>query len=285
MRVSAWLLACLLALSAQVQAESPGKRPLVFAPLPLENEPHTVTANRPLLALLARLTGREVDMQIYNDYSALLADFQAGRVDLAELGPLPLLRLQDATTRSRPLVTFREAGGETTYRCVLTVPDDGAHSLAALAARPTPLRVALPRPLSTCGYLSTIWQLQEAGAVIDGMTMRYMNGQDAAALALVRAEFDVGGLKESVAHRFSPLGLRVVGVSPNLPGFSLVANDATLSRAERELLTQQLLALEPAVLGTLGNGRHGFAPFESADLLWLRKMRSDLLMRNGRVEP
>ena len=51
---------------------------------------------------------------------------------------------------------------------------------------------------------------------------RYLGQHDEVALAVVRGEFDFGGLKTAIAQKYTHLGLKVVAESPLMTGLALV---------------------------------------------------------------
>lgn len=249
---------CYFSLAAGTQA-----RDLNYAPLPMENPRHTVALNQPLLAEVAGSSGLNLRIRHHADYADILAAFVDGDIDVAYLGPLPFLALRSLTSAAEPLVIFQESDGFPVYTCALVAPYDGItdsndlHSTAV--AGPEPLCVAITQPLSTCGTLATTWMLQQQGVDANQVNTQALGHHEAVALAVIRAEFAVGGVKTDIANRFSPLGLRVLKQSPRLPGFAWVVNRATVPDATVTVLRDALLGIPDERLAELDLGRHGFA--------------------------
>ena len=257
-------LACLLLATVHLPVATAAGSPLTYAPLPLESLQMTQARNQPLTHLLSDLLGRPVEMRLYPDHAALLEAVVGGELDFFELGPLPLALVRDRVPDVVPLASFREPSGEPFYRCVLAAPVDGLTSMDLASEVEPALTVALTRRQSTCGPMATFGLLHRHGVDPHGMMAAYVGGHDDVAVAVLREQFVLGGLKESVARRFEGLGLRVLAASEPLPGFVLAGVPARLAPAELEALRHRLLELDAAQLALLQNGAHGFAPVDPA---------------------
>lgn len=264
MRKAALLLAALLFGGGGVAAES-----LVFAPLPMET-PYTVAAQwKPLLDYLEQNLG--VALQI--DYSAsndeVVEKFRAGRLDLAYLGPLPYLELRKRFPAAEPVVVFREKDGTSTYTCALVVAGDSHLDLKSIQNK----RVALTQPLSTCGFFAVQGLLQQRGRSLKENRYRYLGPHDEVALAVVRGDFEVGGLKTAIARKYAHLGLSVVAESPPMPGLALIANGKRLSVKRIEQIRRLLLNAPVRVQQQWGdNIRYGVAPAKDSDYNGMRQL-------------
>lgn len=252
-------------------AEAP---PLRFAPLPMEDPETVIRQARPMLAYLERRLARRVDIVYSADYGDLLAKFRSGAVDMAYLGPLPYMALRDHFPAAEPVVHFREASGGAAYTCAVVGWADTVGDLRGLAGR----RVALTQPLSTCGYLSTRALLRAQGTDIEDTAYQYLGAHDRVALAVVRGEFDVGGMKAAIARKYAHLGLRVLAETAPLPSFALIVNRQTVAPAVERRLVDILTGLDPvgadqALMADWGEPlRHGAVPARDADYDGLRAM-------------
>jgi phosphonate transport system substrate-binding protein len=275
-----WLVLLLIG-SWQVAAEPP----LIFAPLPLEKPSLTQMRNQPLVDLLARALGRPVEMRLCDNYACLIESLVQGKIDLAELGPLPFLLARDQRPELQPVASFREANGLASYRCVLVAPVDGLESLKSLGALASPPQVALTNAESTCGPTASFWLLAGHDIDLARVGAHYLGGHDAVALAVLRELYPLGGVKDSVARRFHDLGLRVLARSELMPGFVLAALPERLSGEELAALTAVLLQLsEPARAG-LQNGHFGFAAFDVELFDRVEAMRAFSMPYLERVDP
>lgn len=249
-------------------------RTLVLAPLPMESRETVLKQFMPMARYLQQRLGHEVVFDYSESYAEILAKFRQGRIDLAYLGPLPYVSLKNVCSEATPLVHFREASGEPLYTCAIVAPADKGLALEGLEHR----KVALTQPLSTCGFLSTNGLLRERGSALSRNLYRYLDKHDEVAKAVVRGEFDLGGLKTAIGRKYEHLGLKILAESAPMPSFALVGNAATLSPEERDAIRQVLAGLDPdgedkAMLSSWGeNLRHGSVPADDADYAPVRAL-------------
>ncbi len=265
------LFAALVATGLVVAPSLPAAEPLRFAPLPRESAEAVVRQFLPMTGYLERHLERRIEYVYFEGYGEILHAFAAGKIDLAYLGPLGYVRLRDHYPEAIPLVQFNEAHGDPYYRCVLV-------ATAGLGPRPevcAGATVALTQPLSTCGYLGTGALLREIeGVGLEEADVRYLGSHDAVALAVVAGEFDLGGMKDDIAHRHAVLGLDVVAETDRImPGHVLAANGETLSADLREWIGRLLREAPPAVYSGWGEPtRYGAVAVDDAEYDVIRRM-------------
>jgi phosphonate transport system substrate-binding protein len=247
-----------------------GTTPLRIAPLPMENREATVKAFNPVVKYLQQQLGRSVELVYFDKNSEIVAALQSGTLDLGMLGPLPYVTLRKRAVPVEPLVLFREANGESRYRCALVVFGGDSTSLRKLRGK----RVALTQPLSTCGYLGTNAILrQHAGITLEETRYSYLNTHEAAALAVVGGEADAAGIKDEFAIKYAGLGLTIAAYSDWVPGLGLFANRTTLSDMEITDIRRILLATPAAAYQNWGNAmRYGMTHASDKDFDPLRKL-------------
>jgi len=247
---------------------------LVFAPLPMESRETVLKQFMPLALYLKQTLGHDIVFDYSENYAQILEKFRQGKLDLAYLGPLPYVSLKASDDNATPLVHFREASGDPLYTCAIVAMADRSFDLGHLENR----KVALTQPLSTCGFLSTNGLLRERGSGLARNLYRYVNKHDEVAKAVVRGEFDLGGLKSAIGRKYAHLGLTILAETPPLPSFALVGNAASLSPQERDAIRDALVGLDPAgkdmaLLSTWGeNIRYGSVPARDSDYAPVREL-------------
>ncbi len=236
----------LLLLSSMVWVDA---RPLIFAPLPLSNTQRVFEDFSPMIHYLEKHLGERIEFHYEKQYDTIVRLFQENKIDIAYFDPLPFIALHKTFQGAKPLITFHESGGTHGYRCVL-VKFAGDKIDVNHSPR---MKVALTQPLSTCGYIKTKFLLKEYyGKELDNMLFSYLGKHDEVALSVIRGDFLVGGVKESVAHEYATLGLEIITSTKMLPGFTLVVNTQTLTQAQIETIKHTLLSTPKEVYQTWG---------------------------------
>ena len=274
-RLLSWLcalLAIIVTWTATAQAET-----LRFAPLPMENRETVVKQYRPMVLYLEKSLNVTIEFVFSDNYADILNNFIAGQIDLAYLGPLPYAELRAKDSQAEPLVHFNEASGQPMYTCAIVTLADSPLQLQGLKNK----KIALTQPLSTCGYLSVNGLLREQGGSLEDNRYTYLDKHDAVALAVVRGEFDAGGLKTAIGKKYAHMGLKILAETAPMPSFGLVGNRATMSTTTMQALREALTKLDPAagdkeMLATWGeNIRYGAVAASDKDYDVVRKFKGN----------
>ena len=279
------LLSALLAFSFVMMATAHAES-IRFAPLPMENRETVVKQYRPMLLYLEKTLHVTIEFVFTDSYADIIANFTRGQIDLAYLGPLPYVELRAKDSKAEPLVHFNEASGKPMYTCAIVTLADSPLQLQGLKKK----AIALTQPLSTCGYLSVNGLLQERGSRLEDNRYTYLDKHDAVALAVVRGEYDAGGLKTAIGKKYGHMGLKIVAETAPVPSFGLVANRATLSAATMQAVRETLIALDPAatdkeMLATWGeNIRFGAVAASDKDYDVVRKLKGNSVIPTANKE-
>ena len=267
--------------TSSVQAET-----IRFAPLPLENRETVVKQYRPMVLYLEKKLNVTIEFVFSDNYADIINNFTKGQIDLAYLGPLPYVELRAKDSKAEPLVHFNEASGKPMYTCAIATLADSPLHLQGLKKK----AIALTQPLSTCGYLSVNGLLQEQGSSLEDNRYTYLDKHDAVALAVVRGEYDAGGLKTAIGKKYAHMGLKIVAETAAMPSFGLVANRATMSASTMQALREALIALDPVaadkeMLATWGdNIRFGAVAASDKDYDVVRKFKGNSVIPTANKE-
>ena len=246
----------------------------------MENRETVVKQFRPMLFYLEEKLKQSVQIDFSDGYGEIIDKFRAGLIDLAYLGPLPYVELRRQYPQAEPLVQFNEPSGKPTYTCAIVAMADAGLKLEGLRER----RIALTQPLSTCGYLSVAGLLRQRGTNLEDNSYSYLDKHDGVALAVVRGEFDAGGLKTAIGKKYHHLGLNILAETEPMPGFALIANQATLPLTTQHAIRTLLTQLDPAGeekdrIGLWGeNLRHGATEATDSDYEPVRLLKGDMLI-------
>lgn len=224
-------------------------KPIIFAPLPQSNTQKVFEDFNPMILYLEKMLNEHIEFRYEKQYDDIIEQFKANKIDIAYFGPLPFVALQKKFPSALPIITFNESDGKSGYHCVLVkFAKDTVH----FQENPR-TKVALTQPLSTCGYTKTKLLLKERyNQDLSKMLYRYVGKHDEVALSVIRGEFLLGGMRESIAQEYTSLGLEIIATSPLLPGFSLVVNTQTLSPEQIEAIKKALLSAPKEVYETWG---------------------------------
>lgn len=256
----------LLFMCVSVFAKTPT---IKLAPLPMASATKTVKIFSPFARHVSSILGKKVDIVNFIDYGSILRALRQNHIDLAYLGPLPYATYTLKRNNIAPLVGFFEKNGKKGYRCVLIASklDD---------VRPKIIKdkkVALTQPLSTCGFFMTQKLLRKyANISINDMRFAYLKKHTNVAINVLRGNFLLGGVKDSIANDYKSLGLVVLEKSDLLPSFILVANTNTLNKETIELLRHRLLLTPKEVFSRWGSKiSHGMFGINPSDFDIIKK--------------
>lgn len=254
-------LASLLVSDAAFSAHNP----LRFAPQPLISQQHMIKKFSALCTALSTVCGQEVELVYKKDYVDIIKGISENSIDFALLGPLPFVLAAEADPRLLPLVRILEKYGRPDYTCALV-----SFGTQNPLAKNNAVELALTQPYSTCGYLMTESLLHRYGRSLVHLPYEYIGNHEEAALAVVTGDADVAGVKTSVAHQYSNLGLNILSESEFVPGFVLVGNSETVGAEKLEQISSKLLKIKPSPLPDDLN--HGMIPFDNQDYNIIRYM-------------
>lgn len=238
---------------------SKDKLTINFAPLPMKKQSKTIQDFVPMTSYLKQELGINTNYIYKKNYKNIVDSFIKGEIDIAFLGPLPLVNLRARYKDIEPIITVKQKNGSKYYRCVLSKFKKDKLDLEK------PLRIALTQPLSTCGYFMSSKLLKDRyGIDLSKQKYDYKMSHSNAILSMLKGDFIIAGAKDTITKRHETLGIEIIAKSEYLPGFSFVANKKTLSKKSIDDIKKALLGLDEKTYkswkGVLSSG------FEKADI-------------------
>lgn len=161
-----------LALLSPVFAQDSTK--LVYTAVSPHDREATISSHRDIVNVLSSTLGREIQIVYEIDHRRIIADFAAGHIDIAYLGPLPLAVLARRYDNFDILAAVNEDDGRPYYRCALVRAFDGPATVAEVLGN-----IALTNPISTCGYLSVSNLLAKHDLNIEDFSYSFIGTHDA----------------------------------------------------------------------------------------------------------
>jgi phosphonate transport system substrate-binding protein len=214
------------------------KTTINFAPLPMKKASKNIQDFVPMNSYIEQKTSMKIKYIYKNNYQDILNSFKNGQIDIAYLGPLPLVSLKKQYPHIKPLITFNQKNGSNKYRCVLAkFKQDNFNPNENF-------KVALTQPLSTCGYFMVEKLLKNNYNIeLKNKKYEYTMSHYNAMLSVLGGEYLLAGAKDSIAKKFDSVGMEIIAKSEPLPGFSLIANTKTLSSKQIALIKNTLLSI------------------------------------------
>ena len=212
---------------------------LTFSPLPMKDIQTIYLQFSPMIKYLEKKLNSKIKIDHSTSYDEVLDKFKAGKIDIAYLGPLPYLSLEEKYADTIPLVNFKNKKGKLSYTCSLVSFISNYSSIKDISNT----KIALTQPLSTCGYLFVNNILKASNTNIEKNKYKYLGRHDKVALSVIRDEFSYGGLKSDIAEEYYHLGLKEIKRSKAIPNFILVGNAKTLEKDVIENIKKSMISV------------------------------------------
>ena len=240
-------LVALSGCSAAGDSATADDAPLVFATLPVSDDPTAVNPVVALAALLEEETGLEVEVKDVPDYLAVVEAIRAGHADLGLMSGFPSA-LAVNTGEVDALLAW--PGDDSPVSSCIVLQDSPLQSLADITPETV---VAFADPASSSGYFMPVYMLDKAGLTQDeDYTSLFSGGHDMSAIALQEGQVDVSCTSTMLTTMpgtdmfpFAEGETRSLGESESMPVSLAVLGNQQMSDTRRALLVDAL----PAVFG------------------------------------
>ena len=189
-----------------------------------------ITLNHPLVMYrhylpftdyIAQQLGIEIELVLAADYQGIVDAMAEERVDIALLAGVSYLKVQE-TTATRLICAVRSQEGTPTSRSAIVVRADreDIRSLDELKGH----SFAFGSKDSTSSYLGPLGYLVKHGITPDDFShWQNFKTHDAVIRALLRGKVDAGAVSKEALAKFPAESLKVLAITPQLPGFVLVS--------------------------------------------------------------
>jgi phosphonate transport system substrate-binding protein len=245
--------------------------------------PESVEAQyEPFGDYLSEQLGREVELTVPTNYTAVVEAMVNDELDLAYFGGLTYVQARDRGDVT-PLVTEVNPGtGDTTYRTVIIVPPDSdIEEVEDIEGR----TFAFGSANSTSGSLYPAITLQDEG--IDYRTdleeFTYTGGHDATAQAVANGGVNAGGLEDRILYDLIDKGdveedsVRVIEESDPIEGYPWVARGALTDDLKEQIAEAFLDIEDPTLLDLLRAESYERVEAEDYDYVEEKARELDLL--------
>jgi phosphate/phosphite/phosphonate ABC transporter binding protein len=216
-------------------------------------------------------------------YNETIIALGQGDIDMAFMGPLTYLHARAEYNAVSILKSITE-NGESFYRSVIVTKNDSQiRKLSDLQGK----SFAFASMKSTSGNLIPRYLMAEYGIHLRHLeNYNNFNYHDTVVKWVLKGEYDAGAVRESVAEKYIPLGLKIIARSEPIPTGPLVIGSQTphilvktvkaalLDMVKTDEGIKVLRKIDPEFMG-------GFAETDDSDYEHIRKMIKDIPISCG----
>jgi phosphonate transport system substrate-binding protein len=254
------------------------KETVFFGIVPRDNPRIAYEKFQSLMDHLSDYSPFRFELVLKRSYEETVTALGRGEIDVALLGPLTYLHARKEFGAISILKTVTEKG-EPFYRSVVVTKENHpAKTLSDLRGKD----VAFAALKSTSGNLIPRYILAEEGIHLSELrTYNNFNYHDSVVKWVLKGKYDAGAVRESVAEKYLPFGIRVIATSEPIPTGPLVVGPETPYTIV-EALKKRLLDLDRTEEGTEvlqrvdPELRGGFVEADDSDYEHIRKMINDV---------
>jgi phosphonate transport system substrate-binding protein len=246
--------------------------------IPKDNPRIAYEKFQPLIDYLTEKTSYSFELVMKITYEDTVTALGEGEIDMAFLGPLTYLHAR-AEYNAVAIIKSITENGESFYRSVIVAKDDGQiRKLSDLNGK----SFAFAATKSTSGNLVPRFLLAEHGIHLRELkNYNNFDYHDSVVKWVLKGKFDAGAVRESVADKYIPLGLKIISRSGPIPTGPLVIGSQTtyslvktvkatlLDMVKTDQGKEVLRKIDPEFMG-------GFTEADDFDYVHIRKMINDV---------
>ena len=242
-----WLSALLFLLFFGCAGSEKQRRVLRVGFVPSENVQQVTQNAQPIVEILQKRLGLEVQAFVATDYTGVVEALRADKLDIAFLSPASYV-LAKSEANVKVVLKSHRKGSASYYAAIITHADTGIRTLADLRNK----TFAFGDPLSTTGHIFPRKMFKENGMdpTKDFKNVIYSGGHDATVLAVLNRKVDAGATfanftdgKDAAWIQYlkdpeEQKRIRAIAYSEQIPADNLVMNariDAALAKKVEEV--------------------------------------------------
>lgn len=253
----------------QVHAAENSPPELYLGSIAMDVPAEMVRRMTPLAKYLSTQTGYNISFRASPNLASAVEDLGMGHTQIAYLTPVAYIEAHDKYGAA-PLVSPLTRG-KSTFNLVIVVKKN------------SPIKAISDLRGKKFAFGDKNALLQPAVVVRTGIKLEdfasydYLKHYDNIAKAVLNGDFDAGILKDTVAEKFEPQGLRIIHISPPLASYLFAVSNRIAPDAITKIKSA-MLALNTdtpdnkAVLRALDQGYDGFELAEDQDYNVIRKL-------------
>jgi phosphonate transport system substrate-binding protein len=246
--------------------------------IPKDNPRIAYEKYQPIIDYLSENTPYEFELVLKKTYDDTVKSLGNGDIDIAFLGPLTYLHAR-AEFGAISILKSKTEEGNTYFRSVIIVKENSpANKLSELKGKD----FAFASLQSTSGNLIPRLLLAEDGIHLKELrNYTNFNSHDSVVKWVLKGRYDAGAVRQSVALKYRPLGLKIISVSGPIPTGPVVVGPKT-PYAVVDLVKKNLINLNKTDTGKniLENVdpemRGGFVEASDTDYEHIRKIINNI---------
>jgi phosphonate transport system substrate-binding protein len=255
-------------------ADAAGNGIVHFGVIPRDNPRIAYEKYQPIIDYLSETTPYTFDLVLKKSYAHTVSALGEGDIDIAFLSPLTYLHAY-ADFRATPVLKSITDKGIPFYRSVIVARlNSTLERLADLEGK----EFAFAALQSTSGNLIPRFLLADEGIHISELAgYQHFSYHDTVVKWVLKGRYDAGAVRDSVAERYLPLGLKILSTSEPIPTGPIVSGPAA-SPEVIEAIRDALMLLNKTEAGQRllkrldPEFRGGFVPATDADYDNIRQM-------------
>lgn len=198
----------------------------------------------PLADYLSKNLGTRVTIKVSPSYIEHIQRVARGEVDIAYLGPVPLVRAYKINPDLKLLARLEVDGKPVFSGKIVTHDNSGIDNLQQLKSK----KFAFGSKSSTMSHLVPRYELIQAGVFEQLAGFKHLKGHKSVAIAVMLGKYDAGAVKEEVFNLYKDQGMKLIHTTQPISEHVFVASEQ-LPEAKIKLIRESLLSIKQAESG------------------------------------
>ena len=245
--------------------------------LPLDSPAVMFRKFTPLAEYLSRKLEKKVELKVAVDFESALKDVGQNATQLCAMGPATYVEAHKKFG-VKVLVKALRNGKPYHHSVIITRDDSSIKSVGDLKGK----TFAFADLQSSTGHIIPRAMLKEAGVELEDLQYyQYLGHHDEVARAVLKGDFDAGGVMEATAYKLKSEGLRLLQISDDIPEFNICFSPS-LGSGDLAVIRAALVSLNDStdegsvILTSIGKECTGFVEAADADYEGIRTKMAKL---------
>ena len=247
-----------------------------FGVVPYENPSDLFRKFSPLITYLSEKTGRRFELRVANDFDTAIKEIKEGETQICFMTTGSYIEAKKSKT-IEPLAMVLKNGKPYYHSVIIAKSSSHLGSVEDLKGS----SFAFVDINSTSGHLIPRGMLLEEGVGLDDLSFYdFLGHHDSVAKAVLRGEFDAGGVIDAIAEKYMEQGLKVIKASQDIPGFNFCAG--SIAEDQKDEIKIALLELNEnnpdtfSVIARIDKSFTGLVDVKDTDYAAIRTLMSKL---------